>query len=320
MRYLILILIFIAQTFSLSAQPAENTRITSLVNFMVLGTGATTGTYYPLGRAFANLWTEKIDNLGVMAFSTRGSVDNLRLMQKRELNFAIAQGDIVLSAVKGTGHFENSPLKELRVLMSLYPEVVQIVVPVESAINSIDDLKGKRVVVGPPGSGNALTSVEILSARGIEIDDYDPVYISYDESIQAMERQDCDAAIIIAGIPTLAVEEMSKRFHTRVLDFSEDEYSNLIEQLPYLAMVNIDGNTYKNQKNSVKTVALMAMLVADTRMSEEMAYKLCGAIFSNLEFLCNIHKRAADISVKSFTAGIPVEYLHSGAKRFLNEK
>ncbi|MGM0600653.1 MAG: TAXI family TRAP transporter solute-binding subunit [Candidatus Rifleibacteriota bacterium] len=321
MRYsLILLIICAIQIVPLYGQSDNKPDITQLVNFIVLGTGSTTGTYYPLGRAFANMWSDKIEGLEVMAFSTRGSVDNLRLMQKRELNFAIAQGDITLSALKGTGNFANSPINELRVLMSLFPEVVQIVVHAESKIKSIDDLKGRRVVVGPQGSGNALTSVEILSARGIELDDFEPVYISYDESIQAMERKDCDAAIIIAGTPTQAVAEMGKRFQIRVLSFSAEEYQYLTKELEYLTLVDIDQNTYKNQNDRVDTLALMAMLVADSRMSDEMAYKLCKVIFSNLESLRQAHERAGDISVKTFTAGIPLQYLHPGAKKFLAEK
>lgn len=317
-KYLCFFLILLSAQISMSAEPAP-IKIDRLVTFIALGTGSMTGTYFPLGKAFANVWTTKLDNVSVISHSTRGSIDNIRLLKRQELGLAIAQSDIVMSAIKGTGSFSGEAYPELKVLMSLFPEVIQIVVPADSEIKSVEQLKGKKVIVGARGSGNSLTSLELLAACGISSEEFEPVYISFDESIQAIERREYDAAIVIAGIPTKVVSELQRRIKIRILPFSQSEISELIAALPYLSVVSIPGSTYEEQPNGVMTVALMAMLVSNSHVDDNMAYGLCQLIFHNLEYLQKIHQRARDISIDTFMNSIPDGALHSGAQRFYND-
>ncbi len=293
--------------------------IERLVTFLTLGTGAITGTYFPLGNAFANVWTTHSDNVSVMSHSTRGSMDNLLLLQGRELNLAIAQSDMVLAAIKGTGNFTGRPFSELRVMMALFPEVVQVVVAADSEIQSLAQLRNRRIVVGSPGSGNALTSIELLAACGITQADFFPVYISYDDAIQAMERREYDAAIVIAGIPTRMISELQQRMPLRILALSRSEVASLTAALPYLAPLSVPAATYPGTSGNVDTVALMAMLVCDARLSEDLAFRLCRDIYAHLEYLQKIHERARDISLETFMKGVPAGYIHPGAARFYNE-
>lgn len=300
----------------LSAVGTGSFQIERLVTFLAMGTGATTGTYFPLGNAFANVWTTRSGNVNVMSHSTRGSIDNIRLLQRHELNLAIAQSDIVASAIKGTGSFAGEAYPELRVLMALYPEVIQVVVVADSDIKSIEQLRNRKVIVGAPGSGNVLTSFEILSACGIKADEFEPVYISYDEAIQAMERREYDAAIIIAGIPTRMVSELQRRIKTRILSFSPQEVASLTSALPYLSPLAIPAATYVEQTGAIDTIALTAMLISNTRLSDDLAYSLSKTLFDNLDYLQKIHERARDISIDTFMNGVPEGYLHSGSQRF----
>jgi TRAP transporter TAXI family solute receptor len=257
---------------SLAAQTGSATyKIDRLVTFLAMGTGATTGTYFPLGNAFANVWSTRVEQVSVMSHSTGGSIENIQLMRRRELDLAIAQSDVVAAAINGTGSFLGHPCPNLRVLMSLYPEVVQIVVLADSSIESITDLRGHKVIVGAPGSGNAITSLELMAASGIAKSDFEPVYISYDEALQAMERRDYDAAIVIAGTPTRMISELQLRVPVRILTLTPSETASLTSALPYLAAVNLPSATYHGQYKPVATVALMAMIIASSLLSDYLA-------------------------------------------------
>lgn len=285
-----------------------------LVKFLALGTGSPTGTYFPLGNAFANVWSGRVDGLNVMAHSTSGSVENLRLLRRGELGLAIAQSDVVLSAFRGEGSFQNDPYKGLKVLLSLFPEIIQIVVPSDSDIESIEQLSGKRIVIGPQGSGNALTSVALLEACSIE--NYETINISYDEAIFALQRREADAAVIIAGIPTRAVLELKSRMNIRILEISGELAHKLTRELPFLSSVEIGANTYSDQGSALETLALTALLVTDERLSEEIAEIIVGTLFDEREYLTQIHQRAADISFKSFFDGTDSSCFHLGALKY----
>lgn len=299
---------------------SETYKIEKLVTFLAFGTGATTGTYFPLGNAFANVWSTRLGSVSVMSHSTGGSIENIHLMQRREFDLAIAQSDVVAAAINGTGSFLGNPCRQLRVLMSLFPEVVQLIVPADSDIKGISQLRNRRVIVGPPGSGNAITTVELLSVFGITTADYEPIYISYDEALQAMERRDYDAAIIIAGIPTKMISELQRRVPVKILSFSPAETASLTSALPYLSTLNLPAATYSTQTEPVKTVALMAMLIASSRLSDDLADTLCQAIFDNLAYLKTIHERARDLSIDTIMNGIPEGYVHPGALRFYQKR
>ncbi|MBR4330274.1 MAG: TAXI family TRAP transporter solute-binding subunit, partial [Candidatus Riflebacteria bacterium] len=112
-------------------------KIEKIINFFAFGTGSTTGTYFPLGNAFAHVWTQKSKSINVMTYSSNGSYENIELLRNHEVNLAIAQSDIVAAALDGKGKFNGRPFKDLKVLMALYPEVIQIVVPQNSDIKTL---------------------------------------------------------------------------------------------------------------------------------------------------------------------------------------
>ena len=296
---------------------AENqSQISKKIDFLALGTGSTTGTYFPLGNAFSNIWSQKSKVINSMTFSTNGSFENIELLRKRELSLAIAQSDIVNAAINGTGQFEGNKYEDLRVLMSLYSEVIQIVVPEASDIKSLFDLKGHKINVGPANSGNALTTKEVLTAMGIPESDYTKIYLSYDEAIQAMEKSECDATIIISGVPTKAIIELKKRIPIKVLGIPREVTFKTVGKLPYLTQYTIPDNIYGE---NISTVAVSALLVTNNKLKDNIAYDLLSMLFENQEYLRQIHERANDISPKNAVKGLDLKYLHQGAKKYYQE-
>jgi TRAP transporter TAXI family solute receptor len=296
----------------------DDLRIEKIINFFAFGTGSTTGTYFPLGNAFAHVWTQKSKSINVMTYSSNGSYENIELLRNHEVNLAIAQSDIVAAALDGKGKFEGRPYKDLKVLMALYPEVIQIVVAESSDIKTLNDLKNHRINVGAVNSGNAVTAVEFLNALNIKEEDYIKVNMSYDEAIQAMEKNECDATIIIAGIPTKVLIEMKKRIPIRIIDIPLQTVAETIQKLPYLSAFTIADDIYGANKNT-STLAVMALLISNTDLKDELAYDLLQILFNNLDYLRIIHERARDLSIKNALRGVKKENLHKGAEKYLLE-
>lgn len=317
----ILVLLLAATSFTANIATAEEPepQIDKIIDFLAFGTGSTTGTYFPLGNAFGNIWTQKSKTVNVMTTSTNGSYENIELLRNHEINIAIAQSDIVTAALNGTGNFEGRKFEDLKVLMALYPEVIQIVVPASSPAKTVSDLKNCRINVGPSNSGNALTAVELLTTLDLPESDYTKVNLSYDEAIQAMEKSECDATIIIAGVPTKAVIELKKRIPVRIIDISLQTVVQTVNKLPYLSAFTISDDVYGIDDKSISTVAVMALLIANKDLKDEMAYDLTKMIFENIDYLKLIHERARDLSIKNALRGIKSENLHPGSAKYLNE-
>ena len=315
-KYLLIIIIFTAINPSFAQEKELN--IEKIINFFSFCTGSTTGTYFPLGNAFAHVWTQKSKSINVMTYSSNGSYENIELLRNHEVNLAIAQSDIVMAALSGKGKFEGRPYSELKVLMALYPEVIQIVVPESSDIKSVDDLKNHKINVGAINSGNALTAIEFLNALNIKEEEYTKINMSYDEAIQAMEKNECDATIIIAGIPTKVIIELKKRIPIRIIDIPLQTVAETIQKLPYLSAFTIADDIYGDNKNT-STLAVMALLITNNDLKDELAYDLLKMLFDNLDYLRIIHERARDLSIKNALRGIKKENLHPGAEKYLNE-
>lgn len=315
-----IIVLILISFFTIPVLADENEfKIEKIIDFLAFGTGSTTGTYYPLGNAFAHIWTQKSKKINVMTHSTNGSYENIELLRNHEINLAIAQSDTVTAALTGTGKFEGRPYKDLKVLMALYPEVIQIVVASESSgIEKIEDLKGHIINVGPANSGNALTAIELLEALNISTKDYKMVNMSYDEVIQAMEKHECDATIIIAGVPTKAVIEMKKRIPIRILNIEQKTSQEVTGKLTYLASYPLSDDIYGVGK-SVNTFTVMALLISNSDLKEDLGHDLIKMIFENIEYLKIIHERARDISIENALRSFNYNYLHLGAAKFFNE-
>ena len=175
----------------------------------IIATGGTSGTYYPFGGALANIWNTKIENMNVTAQSTGASAENLRLISKGDAEFATVQNDVMDYAVKGTDMFEGNPLPNIKVLGTMYEEVVQIAARKDSGIKTIADLRGKRVSIGDAGSGVEFNAKQILEGYGITFDDIKKNNLSFKESGEGLQNGTLDACFITAGVPNAALQELA---------------------------------------------------------------------------------------------------------------
>lgn len=284
-----------------------------------IATGGTSGVYYPLGGGMANIFSEKMD-IKASAQTTGASVENMQLLSKGSVQVAFTQNDILEYAVNGG---EEKVLKEkldkIQAVGALYPEIIQLVVLADSDIQSIQDLKGKKVSVGAAGSGNEANSRQILEAAGLSYDDIKPEYKSYGDSADAFKDGGIDAMFVTSGIPNSAVQDIAVTKGVRVLGLDDDVIKKVKDKYPFYIDSAIPDGSYEGQKGEVKTVAVLASLAVNSDLSEDFVYNLTKSLFENLEELEKTNAKASEIELKKALEGITVP-VHPGAEKYYKEK
>src|SRR5690606_33917712 len=190
-------------------------------------TGGTGGTYYPLGGEIAGIITEETD-MKVTPSSSNASADNIQALADEEADIALTQTDVMANAVEGTNSFEGKAVSNVLALGSLYPETIQIVTSADSGITSVEDLAGKKVSVGAPGSGTRVNAEQILAAHGLDIDnDIQAQDLDFDESTGGIQDGNIDAAFITAGTPTGSVEGLAATNKITIVPIAQDKIDAL---------------------------------------------------------------------------------------------
>ncbi|WP_255437601.1 TAXI family TRAP transporter solute-binding subunit [Thalassobacillus sp. CUG 92003] len=285
--------------------------------FIQILTGGSEGTYYPLGGTFAQLINENVDGVEANAASTGASVENMNSMSNGEGELAFTQTDIASYAAEGSVMFEGSQIDNVQAIGTLYPETIQIVTSADSGIETVEDLEGKVVSVGAPGSGTFANATNILDIHGLSVeDDVNARNLAFGDSTSGIQDGTIDAAFITSGTPTGAVESLAATSDVNIVKFSGEKIQELIDEYGYYAEDEIAKGTY-GLEESVKTVAVQAMLVAHADLSEDTVYNMTQAIFENTDKIQ--HQKGEQISAESALDGVGIE-LHPGAKKYFDEK
>lgn len=285
---------------------------------LIIATGGTSGTYYPLGGGMAQIFKDKA-KINTNAQATGASVENMRLLQDKQVDLAFTQGDIADYAAKGTMMFKDKPVKNFQAIAALYPETVQLVVPANSDIKSISDLKGRKVSVGAPGSGTELNAQQMLEIYDLKFEDIKVQRLSFGESVNGIKDGGLDAAFVTAGVPTAAVTELGATKGVRVLSLDDSHLKKLIEKYGFYAPVKIPANTYSGQKDEVTTVGVKALLVARSELDKKFVYDITKALFENLDTLGTVHVKGKEVKLQTALEGVSIE-VHPGAAQYFSEK
>jgi hypothetical protein len=288
---------------------------------LVMATGGTAGTYYPLGGAMSQIINRVVKDVNVSVQSTGASVANIRMMQNGEVDLALIQTDTADYAWNGTEMFkDDGKLQNFKVMASLYPELIQVVVRAESGIDSIADLKGKKVSVGAPGSGTEANARQILEIYGLTYQDLSQVqYLSFAESAEAFKDRHIDAFFVTAGIPNAGIQDTATMHKIKILDIPDDMYEKLHDKYGFYGQALIPAGCYINQTDLIRTVAVQAVLVVRADLDAGMVYEMTAALFDNLPELATSHAKGKEMSMKGALTGVSTP-LHPGAEKYFKEK
>lgn len=211
--------------------------------FINIATGGTSGTYFPLGGALADILNKNIPGTNASAQSTGASVANVNLLSQGKVEIAFIQNDIAYYAANGTEMFKGKQVAGLQGLATLYPETVQIVTLKKSGIKSVADFKGKRIAVGAAGSGTEANARQIMEAYGIKYDDIKVQYLSFGEAASALKDGNVDAAFVTAGHPTAAIQDIATQNDVVLVPVDADKADSLIKQYPFYTKLVIKAGT-----------------------------------------------------------------------------
>ncbi len=292
----------------------EGNATTSDPKLLSLVTGGTGGTYYPLGGQIANIITDAT-GVETTAQVSNASAENMQTLHAGEADIAFTQTDIASYAKEGKLMFEGSAIDSVSAIGTLYPETIQIVTLKDNGITSVEDLKGKKVSVGAPGSGTFANAEQILEIHGITMDDINAQHLAFDESVEGIQDGNIDAAFITAGTPTGSVEGLAAVRDVNIIGIAEEKINALIEQYPYYAKDVVKTGTYKLESD-VTTVAVQAMLIVRSELSEELVYNITKALFDNTDQIT--HAKGAFITAESALDGVGID-LHPGAAKYFEE-
>ena len=292
---------------------------------VTIGTGGPTGIYFIAGNAICRLVhkaaAKNHGGLQCTAPATGGSVYNVKAIRAGDLDMGIVQSDVQQNAYMGTGKFEKHKFADLRALFSIHAEPFQLVVGKDSGINSWEDLKGKRVNIGNPGSGTRDTFEALMLAHKVDGSYFGKVFeLDSTDQTKALCDGRIDAFGFTVGVPNAGVAQAANQCGARIIPLTGRLISRLVADNSYYAYATIPRGTYKTVTQNVKTFGVMATLVTSAKEPESKVYKLVKAVFERLDEFRKLHPAFARLKPKSMIVNGISAPLHPGAIKYYREK
>jgi TRAP transporter TAXI family solute receptor len=293
-------------------------------HFVTIGTGGVTGLYYPTGGAISRMLNKKFKEFGIKATveSTSGSVFNINAVLQGDMEFGIAQSDRQYQAYHGRAEWsESGPQKDLRAVFSIHAEPITLVVSEASGVQAIDELRGKRINLGNPGSGQLQNSKDVLTAAGLSEQDIMAEYVKAVEAPGLLQDERLDGFFYTVGHPNGNIKEAtSGRIKVLIVPIQGDQVDVMVEKYPYYAKAVIPHSFYPRALNSedIETVGVKATFVTSKNVDEESVYALAKVVFENLEDFKSLHPAYEYLTRQNMLQGLTAP-VHRGAMRYYAE-
>lgn len=291
---------------------------------ITIGTGSPSGVYYQVGKAMCRLIDAGTQTHGIScrSLATPGSISNLEGLRDGRLQVAVAQSDWQFHSMKGSGPFaEAGADKDLRALFSVHGEPFTVVARRDSGILSFDDLKGMRVNIGNPGSGQRATMEVVMAAKG-----WDKSVFSLANELPASQQSlalchdRVQAMVYTVGHPNASVAQAAGLCDARIVEVSGPAIDKLVNEHPYYAYAEIPGGIYPGNPESVVTFGVTATVVTSAKMDGQTAYNIVKAIFENLDDFKKMHPAFGNLDPRKMVSDGLSAPLHDGAVRYFREK
>ncbi|PKF60481.1 C4-dicarboxylate ABC transporter substrate-binding protein [Psychromonas sp. psych-6C06] len=294
----------------------------SKVQYLTIGTGGVTGVYYPTGGAICHLANQITDgNYHCEIKSTPGSIYNIEGIRSGELTIGVLQSDWQFHAYEGSGRYkEVGKFSTLRSLFSVHAEPFTVLSRSDSDISSFEDLKGKRVNIGAPRSGQRATMEMLLNLYGWEIDDFETALeLTPSEQAKALCDDRVDAIIYVVGHPNSSIKEASGACQTKLVNVAGDKIDRITEETSYYQKAVIPGGMYRGSPNATDTFGVGAVITTTSELSEEVAYQLVKSIFENHAEFIQLHPAFKLLKKHKMVSNSITAPLHKGAVRYYKE-
>ena len=294
------------------------------IRFVTIGTGGVTGVYYPTGGAISRIVNKKLDRYGIKSTveSTAGSVYNINAVMSGDLDFGIAQSDRQYQAYHGLAEWaESGRQSTLRSVFSIHPETITLIASDKSGIRELQDIRGKRLNLGNPGSGQLQNSKDILRAAGFTEEDIRAEYVKAVEAPGLLQDDRIDAFFYTVGHPNGNIKEAtSGRIRVFIVPVRGPRIDGMVERFPYYTKANISHEFYPNALNTedIESVGVKATFVTSERVDEDIVYAITREVFENIEEFKTLHPAYRMLAKEHMLQGLSAP-IHRGALRYYEE-
>ena len=287
--------------------------------FLSFGTAPPGGAFFPVGSALAEVVNETgtADGFSVTAEATSGSQENIRRLASGELEFALSNAAITYFAARGTEGWDRA--YPVRSVMTLAPNVALFIAPSNSGIDAIDDLRGKRVTVGPAGAGFEYFVGPLLAAHGVSYDDFNPMNATQQAAVDMLTDGSADAAFLGGAVPTASITQASASMDVMFVPFGETEKQQLVDDFLFFRPATIPSETYRNQAEPFEGLDVGSMhLITSADAPDELVYTVTRLLYENRELVVEKHAAGRAINPSNVVRDTGTEF-HPGAIRFYQE-
>jgi TRAP transporter TAXI family solute receptor len=306
-----------------SIQALRAVDVQAKTTFVTIGTGGVTGVYYPTGGAIARLVNKGKKEHGIRASveSTGGSVYNINAIAAGELEMGVAQSDWQYHAYNGTSKFKDKgPNKDLRAVFSVHPEPFTVVARADSGIKNFQDLKGKRVNIGNPGSGQRGTMEVVMEKMGWTKDDFKLASeLKSAEQSKALCDNKIDAIVFTVGHPSGSIKEATTSCDSVIVNVEGPEIDALVAENDYYRTATIPGGMYRGNDTDAKTFGVGATFVTSAAVPEEVIYVVVKSVFENFDDFKKLHPAFAVLKKEEMVKDGLSAPLHDGAAKYYKE-
>ena len=316
MKRLITVLVAVVAAFGVAMAGAQDkkTRIS-------IGTGGTGGVYYPLGGGLAALISKYVPGVEATAEVTAGSIANLQLIDSGKSEIGFTMADAAWDAANGLDKF-NGKRVPLRTIAVFYPNRMHVVTIEGTGINSMKDLKGKRVSTGAPVSGTEVTALRLIEAAGIDPKDMTRERLSVAESVAALKDRKIDAFFWVGGVPTPSITDLATTPGIKVKLINHGEAADNLRKKygPIYVQNQILANAYPGETQTTTNIDVWNLLVVPETADEKLVYEVVKTLFEKKDELVRVHKDAAFLDLANQASGASPIAFHPGAVRYFKEK
>lgn len=286
----------------------------------LIGSGSETGVYYQAARAICQVIRNHSEDLRCRGRPTPGSVFNLEAVTRGVLDFGIVQSDRHWEASHGEGNWQDKPLTSLRSVFSLHPEAIMLVARRDSGIQRVEDIRGKRVNIGNPGSGSRINAEDLLSLHGLSPGEhFTALELQQDRASRALVDAKLEAFFYTVGNPSEAIASPARQTPIRIVEMNSPLIRQLLARQPYLVPITLPGGLYPGVNQPVATIGVKATVVTDASQDPQQVYTLVRLVFEHLDEIRAFHPALADLKVRDMLAGLSAPF-HPGAARYYREQ
>ncbi len=307
------ILAVIAATALLMAAP-----VMARTTFISIGTGGTGGIYYPYGGGVAEIWSKKVSGVKAVAEVTGASVENVKLAHKGETVVGEVMGDVAVAGFKGLSKFKGKK-HDILTMAIMYPNLLQVVTLKKSGITNIEQISGRKISSGSPGSGTNFMAETVLKALGIPLSSVKDSRLSFTETANALRDGTIDVGFWSVGPGTSSILDLATTHDIHIINFTPEQGEKILAANATYSMVDLAGGVYKGVDSPTPTIGVWNVMICQASLGTDMVYNLVKALYENNDYLLKIHPSASYTTPENAVRYTPIP-LHPGTIKYLEEK